>query len=160
MIEVSESEARELLVQAIQRNGTNPGDHEEASLGQLVTAACHAVSGAVVAWCPVCKHEQQFCICNDEDAKQRERNWQMMSDEEKQELRKQVLRELKERLSDEDLEQIQREGESEMDHCIVCNQQRFTELLVQTTNGDKIGCAFCLEVTVKNEQTDREDDNQ
>lgn len=79
----------------------------------------------------------------------------MMSDEEKQELRKQVISELRKRLSDDDIEQIKSKQETEMERCIVCDQQRFNELLVQT-EGDTIGCAFCLQIQDKRTKNESE----
>ena len=154
MIEVSESEGRERLLRAIDEGGYTVSDPENASLGQLVTMACHAVSGATVAWCVVCDQEQQFCICDDEESKQKERERQMMSEKEKEELREATIEQLRDRLSDEEVKELKSKKPSDIGFCDVCDQKRFKKLLVETENGDRIGCTFCLEITDKNEENE------
>jgi len=150
MIELEKSEARKLLVKKIEDEDKLVGNEDEASIGQLITYANHAIDpDRMVPWCPYCDRERDFCICDDEEAKKKERDRQMMSEEDKEEMREKVLEILNRRLDKEQIEKLEERSEKEeMEWCPLCYQSRFKELLYKTKNwsGDDtiIGCKHCL----------------
>lgn len=145
MIEVDNSKAKEMLAEKTRDNGYNPGSYENSSVGQLITATIHSIDeDRTVAWCPYCDREKEICICEDEEAKKREREAQMRWNE-----KEAVMSELKARLSEKEIEKLSKKERTEnMEWCPLCHQSRFKDLLYFTQNfsGNEtiFGCKHCL----------------
>lgn len=120
----------------------------EPTLGQLITSAVYSVSPeSIVSWCPVCDREQEFCICDDEEAKKAERERQMKSEQEKEREAEAVKRVLRDMVSEEDLEEIKRKkkAQEDMEFCPICDTKRVEDLIYETEDGRIVGCQLCLD---------------
>lgn len=145
MIEVSESEARELLWQVLDQSEFGyTGDREEVPTEAVITMVCHAVSGATVPACPVCNEPESHCRCNSEA----EDVDPEISDEEVKEFAEELAALVQEEGGELEFDDgtkvlIEREGYG---FCPVCDQQRLEDLLIKIEDSEQVvGCTFCLD---------------
>lgn len=170
MIKLDDEEAKDLLASKLEEVGCivkgnavkkvhgdeeTSEDIQKLSIGSYLTAVQYYVNDdEMVPWCIYCDREKEYCICDDEEAKEKRRQGQMnlneMGEEEKENLQQQVMEEVKKRLGEEKLEQLkERNKKDEMEWCPVCRQDRFKDLLYTTIkkfDGEKtiVGCKHCL----------------
>lgn len=144
---ISEEEAREKLEAVLE--SSDLAHNGLQTIDQMISAAHYSVSPEdFERWCTVCDRLLDACICDDEEAKKRERERQMtnLSEEEKQRLQDALAEQLRDQLSEEELEEIKRkrDAQEDMELCPVCYAKRVEDLIYST--GDRIiGCKLCLD---------------